>query len=233
MRGALPRFPVVTVAVFGITAAGYIVQLAVPGTLAHLERTHAGLHGEPWRLVTALLVQDGGILGAASNLAFLAIIGAAAEQAISRPRWLLHYVGIGLAAELVGAAWQPVGGGNSIAVCGLTGAVALALWRDRDELPAFAAPALVVWCGALLGTISSALSIPAIVAGAIAVRLTLAGRGRGVAVHRLAAAAVPVVGVVLAADRNIHGAALLLGLGLAFVMDMERGPRWRPSPARG
>jgi membrane associated rhomboid family serine protease len=228
----LRRPPVVTAIVFTVTAATGLAQLVVPGMLADLERTPAELHGQPWRMATALLVQDGGVVGSLSNLAFLAIVGAAAEQLISRPRWLLHYLGVALAAELVGAAWQPVGGGNSIAVCGLTGAVALALWRGDERVPAFAAPALMLWCGALLGTISTAVAIPAIIAGAVAVRLVQEGRRRGVAVDRLAAAAVPVVAVVLTADKNIHGAALLLGLAFAFVTSAEPRPAHARRDAR-
>ena len=82
----LRRRPVVTAIVFAVTAATGLAQLVVPGMLAHLERTSAELHGEPWRMATALLVQDSGIVGGLSNLAFLAIVGAEAEHRVAELR---------------------------------------------------------------------------------------------------------------------------------------------------
>lgn len=214
-RAGLWRFPLVTAVVFGATAAGAIAQAAVPGLLAALERAPAGLHGEWWRLVTALVVQDGGVFGAASNLFFLALVGAVAEQVLSRTWWVVQYVGTGLAAELVGYAWQPVGAGNSIAICGLTGGVAVALWRRTGSAPPWTPPLLVIWCAALIATISSAVSVVAIVVGAIATGLTSAAVGRGVALGRPVAVLVLACGVALAVLTNVHGAALLIGLVLA------------------
>lgn len=215
-RAGLWRFPLVTAVVFGVTAAGAVGQAVVPGLLAVLERAPAGLHGEWWRPVTALVVQDGGVFGTVSNLVFLALVGAAAEQVLSRTRWLVQYLGTGLAAEFVGYAWQPVGAGNSIAICGLTGGLALVLWRGTGRPPLWTAPVLVIWCAALLATISPTVAVPAIVAGAIATGLTSAAAGRGVALGRPVAVAVLACGVALAALTNIHGAALLIGLALAL-----------------
>jgi membrane associated rhomboid family serine protease len=70
------------------------------------------VHGDWWRIATALFVQDGGVLGAVSNLAFLAVIGAVVEQILPRPRWLAHCFGVGILAELIASEWQPVGGGT-------------------------------------------------------------------------------------------------------------------------
>lgn len=205
----------VTAVIFALTAAVSLAQFAVPNLLADLERTPAELHGQPWRVVTSLFVQDSGVLGTVSNLVFLAVIGSAAEQVLSRPRWLLHYFGVGAAAELIGYFWQPVGGGNSIAICGLTGAVALALWRRGVRAPGFAADAVLLWCGALLGTMSAALYIPGIIAGVVAVRLAGSARRRGIAVERQVAVATAMLTVVLIAIQNIHGAALAVGIAFA------------------
>lgn len=210
------RFPLVTAVVFGVTAAGALAQVAVPGLLAVLERAPAGLHGEWWRLATALVVQDGGVFGTVSNLLFLALIGTAAEQVLSRTRWLVQYLGTGLAAELVGYAWQPVGAGNSVAVCGLTGGLAVALWRGPGRAPAWTVPVLLVWCAALVATLSPAATVPAIVAGAAAVVLSSAAVRRRIAVHRPVALTITAVGIVLSAATNIHGAALLIGVALGL-----------------
>jgi membrane associated rhomboid family serine protease len=55
-------------------------------------------------------VQDGGVAGTVSNLLFLLLLGAFAEQLLERRQWLLCYFGAGLAGELAGYAWQPRGG---------------------------------------------------------------------------------------------------------------------------
>ncbi|MEV8478042.1 rhomboid family intramembrane serine protease [Streptomyces sp. NPDC051173] len=216
-RAGLRRFPVVTAVVFVATAAVNLLQFAVHGVLAHLERTPAGLHGDWWRSVTSLFVQDGGVAGTVSNLLFLLLIGTVAEQVLSPSRWLSQYFGVGVVCEFVGYAWQPTGGGNSIAVCGLAGAAGLALWRDDARLPDWAAPVLLLWCGAMVGTLWSGAAVPAMVASVAASALIRVGKERGIAVHRPTALAVPIVGIVLAGAQNIHGAALLLGSALAVL----------------
>jgi membrane associated rhomboid family serine protease len=221
------RFPVVTAAVTAVTVATNAVQLSVPGVLERFERTPAGLHGEWWRTVTALFVQDGGIAGTVSNLLFLVLVGTVAEQVLTGPRWLLHYFGVGLATEFVGYLWQPVGGGNSIAICGLTGAVALALWRRDSRLPSWSAAVTVLWCGALLGSVWWPLVLAGIVAMMVVQRRSWAVRP--------AAVAVVATGVALACLANIHGAALVIGVLLAFVTawaGYAAGSASRPSAPR-
>jgi membrane associated rhomboid family serine protease len=214
----LQRFPWLTAVVFAVTAVTGLTQFLVPELLSVLERTPAGLHGEWWRSATSLFVQDGGLLGGASNLIVLALIGTLAEQVLSRPRWLAHYFGVGLITELLAYAWQPVGGGNSIAVCGLTGAVAVASWRADSRLPTRVAQiSLLVWCGALLSTLSSALSISVIALTAGLTWFAVASTQRVRPVRRLTVAVVALTGVILSAATNIHGGALLIGLLLGFL----------------
>jgi hypothetical protein len=149
-RVGLRRVPVVTAVVWALAVAVNVVQLAAAslGLLPTLERTPAELHGQWWRIGTALFVQDGGVPGTVSNLAFLAVLGALTEQVLSPPRWLLQYFGAGLAGVLV-----------------------MAVGRGDVRLPAYAAPAVLFWCGALLGTLAPVLVVPAVVAGALAMRL--------------------------------------------------------------
>ncbi|HEY0542845.1 MAG TPA: rhomboid family intramembrane serine protease [Actinoallomurus sp.] len=210
-RLGLRRFPVATAAVFGVTALSNVLQVLVHGTLARLERTPAGLHGDWWRSVTSLFVQDGGVAGTLSNLAFLVAAGAIAEQVTSRRRWLLCYFGAGLAGELAGYAWQPYGGGNSVAICGLAGVVAVAAWRGDERLTGFAPAVLLVWCGALLAS----LWYPLLALGVAAGVLTKA-RG-GVPAGRWAALGALLTGAVMTAVEDIHGVALLAGLALAVL----------------
>src|SRR5581483_12006560 len=89
--GGVRRRPLVTAALTAVTAATALAQAIEPSLLARLERTHASLHGQEWRLVTTLFVQDGGVAGALSNLVFLVVIGAVAEQLLSRRMWLALY----------------------------------------------------------------------------------------------------------------------------------------------
>jgi hypothetical protein len=101
-RFGLQRFPAVTVAVFAVTAVISILGLLMPWVLEALERTAQGLHGDWWRAFTALFVQDGGVVvGTVSNLGFLLVMGALAEQLVGRGQWLVCYFGAGLAGVLV------------------------------------------------------------------------------------------------------------------------------------
>ena len=210
-RFGLRRFPVVTAVVFAVTGVSNVLQFLVPGMLVRLERAPAGLHGDWWRTGTALFVQDGGVAGTLSNLAFLVAAGAVAEQVTSRPRWLLGYFGAALTGELAGYAWQPYGGGNSIAICGLAGLVAVALWHRDTLLPAYAPTILLIWCGALAADIWYPLLAIGVVAGVLA---RVAG-DRGVPVVRWAAAGALLTGAAMTAAGNIHGAALLTGIAIA------------------
>lgn len=211
-RLGLRRTPWLTIAVVAVTAAGGIAQHIFDGVLGRLERSPVGLHGQWWRIGTALIVQDGGLAGLVSNLIFLAAVGAVAEQVLARPRWMVQYLGTGLLAELVGYAWQPIGGGNSIAICGLVSAVSFTAWRDRARLPAWGPSLMPVWCGALLAPLWAPLIILGIVGGLVAGRAVQTGRPNGVPIFLGVLAA----GAVLAAAANIHGAALVIGAVLAL-----------------
>ena len=65
------------------------------------------------------------------NLLGLVLVGVAAGRRPGARAWLAAYLVGGLTGELVGwAGWQPVGGGNSVGVCGLAGALAVVVLRD-------------------------------------------------------------------------------------------------------
>lgn len=85
-------------------------------------------HGQVWRIGTSLLVQDGGWFATLLNVVGLVVLGGFAEQVCARSRWATAYAVAGLTGELVGwAGWQPVGAGNSVAVCGLAALLAVTL----------------------------------------------------------------------------------------------------------
>jgi membrane associated rhomboid family serine protease len=227
MRFGLRRFPVVTAVVFAVTGLSNVLQFLVPGMLAGLERAPAGLHGDWWRTCTALFVQDGGVAGTLSNLAYLVAAGAVAEQVTSRPRWLLCYFGAALVGELTGYAWQPYGGGNSIAICGLAGVVAVALWRRDALLPSYAPVILLIWCGVLAADIWYPLVAIGVVGGVLA----RTAADHGVPVGRWAAAGALLTGAAMTAAENIHGVALLAGLAIAALLAWGRSGMVRGAAA--
>jgi membrane associated rhomboid family serine protease len=190
-RMGLRRPPVATAMAFVVTAAVSVLGLARPGVLAALQRTPEGLHGDWWRSFTSLFVQDGGVVGTVSNLAFLLVLGVLAEQVLGSRRWLVCYFGAGLAGELAGYAWQPQGAGNSVAICGLAGALVVALLAEVP-VPRLAPVVLLYWCGALLAT----RWWPGLLLGVGAGLATQLALARGLRVGRLAGAAATAAAMV-------------------------------------
>jgi membrane associated rhomboid family serine protease len=211
----LRRWPVLTSIVFTVTAAVNIAQFVAPAVLTHLERTPAGRHGDWWRSGTSLLVQDGGVGGTVSNLLFLVLVGVAAEQIAVRWAWLVAYLGAGAVGEAVAYAWQPTGGGNSIAICGLAALVAVALWRRDGRMPPFGPFVMLLWTAVLLSTWIFAVGVVGLVAAALSNTPGFWNRSYA---RPLTVGFVVVVGVLLCVVSNIHGAALLAGLVVAFAV---------------
>jgi membrane associated rhomboid family serine protease len=210
-RFGFQRFPVATAAVFAVTATTSVLQAVVPGMLAGLRRAPQGLQGDWWRTFTALFVQDGGVVGTLSNLAFLLVMGALTEQVTGSGRWLACYFGAGLAGELAGYAWQPRGAGNSVAVCGLAGALVVALLAGV-AVPRPVPMVVLWWCGALLSLHWGTVPLVACIAGAAVVQLV---PGRAVVAGRVVAVVAVAAAVALAAVRDIHGVAMLAGIAIA------------------
>jgi rhomboid protease GluP len=186
-----------TEAVFGLTAAVSVAGLASPDLREALQRKSGELgDGEPWRLVTSLLVHDswGALL---SNLVALAVVGAAVEATASRGRWVGLYLVGGVTGQLAGLRWQPSGAGNSVAWCGLLGGLAVMALRDPESEVPLLTPGLVVGFAVVLGLAAAATGSPiagaAMVVGCWAVGSTVA------------------IAIGLLIGTNIHGPALLAG----------------------
>ncbi len=90
--------------------------MAARGTAA---RTGQLADGQLWRLVTSLVVQDGGLAGTVSNLVRLAFVGVVAEQVWGWRRWVGILLVAGVGSQLWGLLVQPQGAGNSVATLGL------------------------------------------------------------------------------------------------------------------
>jgi len=125
------RLPWLTIAVLTLTASVTAAMLVWPAVGTALERDPAMLsQSEVWRFVTAWLVQTDGWQQIGVNFAALAVFGALVESRVGRLWWAIGYVAAGLAGEVAGIFWQPIGGGNSVAICGLIGVYSV--WQARQ-----------------------------------------------------------------------------------------------------
>lgn len=142
VRAALLRRPWVTAALFAVMAVMAVVQYAVPEVIDDLMREPGALSdGQWWRAGSALLVQSSGLMQIAFNLSALLVIGAVAESVLGWWRTLTVFLVSGVLAHVVSlSGWAPRGGGDSVAICGLLGAlVVTCLLRGRLRGPALRA----------------------------------------------------------------------------------------------
>jgi len=181
-----------------------------------LQRDPAGFSADEWwRLVTALFVQADGWYQLVFNLLSLAVFGYLAEEYLGRWRWSLLYFGAGLVGQALGYAWEPPGGGNSVAVCGLVGGLAVAVLLRRPATPSntgffTAVYAVAVAASQVGGWIAMAVAL--VTLGAVNGVLERTGRGTGIL-----ALLVPSAGLVLLVSKDHHGASLLFGMAAAAV----------------
>lgn len=165
------QFPLTTIALCCLVAIPSLLQLPFPRVLYALRRDGDLIvhHGEWWRVVTALLVQDGGKAGLIGNLLILGLVGVLAERLWGRWRMLALFFGTGILSEFVGLAWQPIGAGNSVANFGLAAGILLACLLRAVKLP----PRLLAALGIASGL--GLLALRDIHSGAVAIGLCLAG----------------------------------------------------------
>lgn len=142
--------PILTLACFLVIASCSLAQLVIaPRLLPLLIRDAACVSsGQAWRLLTSLLVQDGGWAGAAFNLVGLLAIGMVAERLLGRLQWtVVAVISVGVAQSFA-LSWQPTGAGNSILNFGLAGAVCAVCLMARPTrqllVPAISASACFV-----------------------------------------------------------------------------------------
>jgi rhomboid protease GluP len=121
------RWPWATTIAMIIVGIPTVAQFTVaPWLLEDLERNWTLVaQGQVWRLLTSLVVQDGGAAGAIFNLVALAMIGFAAEQVWGAIRWAIIALTGALGRELWGKIVQPIGAGNSVAVFSLAASIAV------------------------------------------------------------------------------------------------------------
>ena len=138
-------------------------------------------HGDWWRLITAAFLHVG-IWHIAVNMYALWWLGSAVEGAIGRVRFLLLYLGSGLAGSAGALVWSPhqVTVGASGAIFGMLGAGLLLEWRATGKLVGGFAVMLLINLAFTFG-FSSFISVGGHVGGLIGGLIGTAiivGRGR-------------------------------------------------------
>lgn len=127
--------PWATVSTVAIIAVPSLLQKTlVPQMLGALQRDEfSGWLAEPYRLVTSLVVQDGGWPGTIWNLTALIWIGLMSEWAWGAARWVVIALGAGLGAQVWGWVVQPTGAGNSVMVFGLAASLLVRALPSRHR----------------------------------------------------------------------------------------------------
>lgn len=120
------RLPLATLILLLVVGVPSLLQLGYPALLTTLQRNAPMVFGgQWWRVVTSLVVQDGGIAGTVFNLVSLAFVGVIAEQILGSAAVVVLFFGGGIIAELVALFWQPIGGGNSVANFSIAAGIAV------------------------------------------------------------------------------------------------------------
>ncbi|WP_093575936.1 rhomboid family intramembrane serine protease [Amycolatopsis rubida] len=185
-RVGTPRRPVLTGAVFVVTAVVLVAQLADPSLFDRFKRDATAIDaGEWWRLLTGMFFQDGKLFGGVFNLVALAVVGTFAEWCLGRVSWFVLYFGCGLFGQFLSYVWlSPVGAGNSMCVAGLLGALAVVVWRMRDAEPPqglFLAAMLIMPLAVLDTVAHDNHGMPALLGVALGLLITGFGKGRAAA----------------------------------------------------
>jgi membrane associated rhomboid family serine protease len=172
---ARTKMPVVTATVTALTAVLTGVAFAHPSLVHAIQRSPAMLADHQWwRIVSPVLVNPEGWRQVVVNTGGLVVIGTAVERLWGPRLWVAFYLTGAVLGEIAGLAWRPFGAGSSVAVSGLLGALAVALWYRVGTVPARVGGSVVVGMGIVL-SIAHDLHGPPI-AGAAVLALLLRGR---------------------------------------------------------
>jgi rhomboid protease GluP len=161
------RWPTVTILATALTAAISLVGFAQPDVVDALRRSPlVWQESQWWRMLTPVLVNPEGWSQFASNMAGMLAIGITAERWFGARTWLISFLTGTVVGELAGLAWQPVGAGTSVAVCGLLGTLAVGLWQRVGTGPARFGAAVLLAMAVLLTCIHD-IHGPPLLAGTI------------------------------------------------------------------
>lgn len=243
MHDGRPSLPLLTLVVVLATTIGAAAQLADAGVFDAMRRDPDALaNGEWWRIVSPLFVLDGTPwLHYAADTAVLIVVGATLEWEVGALRWALLFAAGALAGQALGYAWDPDGAGVSVAICGLVGGLAVVQVVDRRlhlvaglfcvGLVMALASAVVV---GMLGGDGVMASITVVVACAVLINVLMLSHRRSADSRTnvwLVAGVVVVGALVLVWQQDIHGGALLAGLGLGVLLFGARRATETPAGA--
>jgi membrane associated rhomboid family serine protease len=114
LRPVNRRFPIVAVISTLVIGIPSLLQFAIPSIGAALSRRPSlELHGQWWRVLTAIMAQDGGVVGAIFNLLVVAVVVTLGERAWGRWRTVVLFLGPSIVINLLAVAWNAPGGGSS------------------------------------------------------------------------------------------------------------------------
>jgi membrane associated rhomboid family serine protease len=216
--------PFLTLGLLALTLSVSVAGLSHPVIVRDLERNAVAIAaGQWWRLVTSWLVHDHW-WQLSLNCLLLVLFGFETEHLFSRFQAFSVYLTGGIAGEIAGCFWQPVGAGNSVAVCGLLGGLLVAglagavpaLWIARIAglymMVALTGEAAFGFAGAIV-----------LCAALVLVLIVFQMRGRSPFRDSLAFEVIALIAaVVLAALQDIHGVATLAGACAGWFMKRRR-----------
>jgi membrane associated rhomboid family serine protease len=114
------RFPIVALVSTLVIGIPSLLQFAFPSIGVALSRQPTlELRGQWWRVFTAIMAQDGGLVGAIFNLLVVAVVVTLGERAWGRWRTVVLFLGPSIVLNLLAVAWNAPGGGSSFASDGL------------------------------------------------------------------------------------------------------------------
>lgn len=225
-----PVRPVVTAVVFVITVAVSVTALANAALMRVMTRDVGEFrHGQWWRIVSPIFVQSSGWGQLVFNMSGLVVIGAALEQRLSRPVWIVVYLVGGVGSIALLTRWRPgdTGGGSSDAIAALIGALAVVVAvhgsTRRGDWPAQVYS--IFFAGYLTGLAIGGV-VPSIVAGNLSVAAVFAARRgwRPSTVNRACLVMIAACGTVMTVAHQGHGIGIVAGIAIASVVIARTAP---------